>query len=206
MMADDKYRLLPLRLAEWENKMRERQEEEAERERVDPVFTKARADALKEEARLAEIEIKQEAKREWFEDAHLAQIEVEEEAKRKRIEIEEEAKRKWYEDVRLTVATILEEEAKPGADAKMRRVLMERARAAKAAKAAKAAEAGRKAKAAEIERLVPMVKAAFVLSGRRKLSITDKCVSQIRPHLPKEKQCAPVERLKEAIRTAKDRG
>jgi hypothetical protein len=188
-MADDKYRLLPLSMAEWENKMRERREEEAERDRSNPLLIRLREtiDALSEKAR-------------------LAQIEVEEEAKRIRIEIEEEAKRKWYEDVRLAVAAILEEEAKPGADAKMRRVLLERARAGKAAKAAEAAEANRKAKAAEIERLVTMVKAAFVLTGHRKLSITDKCVSRIRPHLPKEEQGAPVKRLKEAIRIAKDRG
>jgi hypothetical protein len=147
----------------------------AERDRTNPLLIRLREtiDALDEKARLAGIEI------------------------------EEEAKRKSYESVRLAVATILEEEAKPAVDAKMRRVLIARARAAKAAKAA---EAGRRAKAAEIERLVPMVKEAFVLSGRRKLAITDKCVSQIRPHLPKEKQRAPVERLKEAIRTAKDRG
>jgi hypothetical protein len=176
-------------MAEWDIELRDRAEREAERDRSNPLLIRLREtiDALDEKAR-------------------LAQIEFEEEAKRKRIEIEEEAKRKWYEDVRLAVAAILEEEAKPGADAKMRRVLMERARVVKAAKAAKAAEAARKAKAAEIQRLVPMVKAAFVLSGRRKLSITDKCVSQIRPHLPKEKQRAPVERLKEAVRVAKDRG
>jgi hypothetical protein len=161
--------------AEWDIEMRDRAEREAERERTDPLHMRinAWADALKEEARLAQIEI------------------------------EEEAKRKWYEDVRLAVATILEEEAKPGADAKMRRVLLERARAGKAAKAA---EANRKAKAAEIERLVPMVKAAFVLTGHRKLSISDKCVSRIRPHLPEEEQGASVKRLKEAIRVAKDRG
>jgi hypothetical protein len=140
--------------AEWDIEMRDR----AERERTDPLLIRIREqiDALNEEARLAQIEV--------------------------------------------------EEEATPAADAELRRVLIARARLAKAAKAAGAAEAGRKAKAAEIERLVPMVKAAFVLTGHRKLSITDKCVSQIRPHLPKEKQGAPVKRLKEAIRIVKDLG
>ncbi len=62
-MADDKYRLLPLSLAEWENKMRERQEEEAERERVDPVLARinAWADALQEEARIAAIKLEEES-------------------------------------------------------------------------------------------------------------------------------------------------
>lgn len=162
--------------AEWDIEMRDRAEREAERKRTDRLHIGINAwtDELNEKARLAEIEI------------------------------EEEAKRKWYEEVRLAVAAIkLDEEATPADDAALRRVLMDRARLVKAAKAA---EADGKAKTAEIERLVPMVKTAFVLSGRRKLSITDKCVPQIRPHLLKEKQRAPVERLKEAIRIAKDRG
>jgi hypothetical protein len=115
------------------------------------------------------------------EEARLAQIEVEEEAKRKWIEIEEEAKRKWYEDVRLAVAAVNEEEAKL------------------------ADEADRKAKEAAIERLVPHIKPASLLAGRRKLSITDQCVDDIWPFLPKEEQGATFEVIKEAIRRARDR-
>ena len=149
--------------------MRDRAEREAERKRTDPVHIRinAWADALEEEARLAAIEI------------------------------EEEAKRKWYEDVRLAVAAVLEEEAKPAADAKMRRVLIARARA----RLRRPTPAER---AAEIERLVPLVDAACVLSGREPAH-TDKCVSQVRPHLPKEERHAPGRRLKEAIRVAKER-
>ena len=175
-MADDKYRLR----ADWENKMRERQEEEAERQRTDPLLIRIREqiDALNEEARLAQIEVEEEAKRKW-------------------IEIEEEAKRKWYEDVRLAVATILEEEAKPAADAKMRRVLIARARA----RLRKPTPAKR---AAEIERLVPLVDAACVPAGREPAH-TDKCVKQVRPHLPVEERHAPGRWLKEALGVAKER-
>jgi hypothetical protein len=152
MMADDKYRLLPLSLPEWENKMREQQEEEAERDRTNPLLIRIREqiDALNEKVRLAEIEI------------------------------EEEAKRKWYEDVRLAVAAVIEEEAKL------------------------ADEADRKAKEAAAERLVPHIKLACAAAGR-KLSISDQCVDDIRPHLPKEEQGATFETIKAAIRRVRDR-
>jgi hypothetical protein len=164
-MADDEYRLLP----DWENKLRERHEAEAERRRTDPFYIRinAWADALLEEARLADIER------------------------------EEEAKRAWHEEVRLAVATILEEEAKPAADAKMRRVLIARARA----RLRKPAPAER---VAEIERLVPLVDAACVPAGREPAH-TDKCVKQVRPHLPVEERHAPGRWLKEALGVAKER-
>jgi hypothetical protein len=141
--------------AEWDIEMRDR----AERERVDPVHIRinAWADALKEEARLAEIEIEEAAK-----------------------EIEEEAKRKWYEEMRLAIAAVIEEEAKL------------------------ADEADRKAKEAAAERLVPHIKPACAAAGR-KLSISDQCVDDIRPHLPKEEQGATFETIKAAIRRVRDR-
>jgi hypothetical protein len=165
MMADE---IPPTRLkfstmAEWEIELRRRAEEEAERDRSNPLFIRIREqiDALNEEAR-------------------LAQIEIEEEAKRERIEIEEEAKRKWYEDVRLAVAAVIKEEAK----------LVD--------------EADRKAKEAAAERLVPHIKLACAAAGR-KLSISDQCVDDIRPHLPKEEQGATFETIKAAIRRVRDR-
>ena len=135
--------------AEWDIEMRDR----AERDRSNPLLIRLREtiDALNEKARLAEIEI------------------------------EEEAKRKWYEELRLAVAAIREEEAKL------------------------ADEADRKAKEAAIERLVPHIKPASLLAGRRKLSITDQCVDDIRHFLPKEEQGATFEVIKEAIRRARDR-
>ena len=75
---------------------------------------------------------------------------------------------------------ILEEEAKPGA------------------------EADRKAKEAAVERLVPHVKLACAAAGR-KLSISDLCVDDIRPHLPKEEQGATFEMIKAAIRRGRGR-
>jgi hypothetical protein len=166
--------------AEWDIEMRDRAEREAERERTDPWLMRIREqiDALNEKARLAQVEVEEEAKRKW-------------------IEIEEEAKRKRYEDVRLAVAAILEEEAKPGADAKMRRVLIARARA----RLRKPTPAER---AAGIERLVPLVDAACVPVGREPAH-TDKCVAQVRPHLPAEERHAPGRWLKEALGVAKER-
>ncbi len=58
-----------------------------------------------------------------MEKARLAEIEIEEEAERVRREVEEKAKHERYEEVRLAVATVLEEEATP-----LRRVLIKRAR------------------------------------------------------------------------------
>ena len=99
-----------------------------------------------------------------------------------RLRAKEEAE--WRErdlEVRLAVEAILEEKAKL------------------------ADEADRKAKEAAIERLVPHIKPASLLAGRRKLSITDQCVDDIRPFLPKEEQGATFEVIKEAIRRARDR-
>jgi hypothetical protein len=79
-----------------------------------------------------------------------------------RLRAKEEAE--WRErdlEVRLAVEAILEEKAKL------------------------ADEADRKAKEAAIERLVPHIKPASLLAGRRKLSITDQCVDDIRPFLAK---------------------
>jgi len=109
---------------------------------------------------------------------------------------EEEEQRKLDLEVRLAVEAILEEDA-----TSLRRALIERVRP----KLTEAdAQAKAQAKAAEIKRLAPIVKAANVLAGG-KLSITDPCVDRIRPHLPKEEQHATCEMLKDAIREAKGR-
>lgn len=101
--------------AEWDIELRDRAEREAERQRVDPVHIRinAWADALKEEARLAEIEI------------------------------EEAAKRAWHEDVRLAVVAVLEEEAKITDDVKLRLERARAAKAAKADRKAKEADVER---------------------------------------------------------------
>jgi hypothetical protein len=145
--------------AEWDIEMRDWAEREAERDRSNPLLIRLREtiDALNEKARLAKIEIEEEAK-----------------------EIEEEAKRKWYEEVRLAVAAVIEEEAKL------------------------ADEADRKAKEAAAERLVPHIKLACAAADR-KLSISDQCVDDIRPHLPEEEQGATFETIKAAIRRVRDR-
>jgi hypothetical protein len=124
------------------------------------------------------------------EEARLVEIESEEEVKR----AEEEAKRERSEEVRIALHAILEEDATSSA---MRRALIERVRP-------KPTKADDQARAAEINRLVPIVKEANLLTGR-KLSITDACVDRIRPHLPKEEQRATYVMLKDAIREAKRR-
>jgi len=175
-MADD-HKLKFTSWDEWDIEQRKRLEEQEERDRTNAVLMRMKAvmDALMEKARLEDIK-------------------REEEAERTRREVEEEAKRKLCEDVRAAVDAVLEEDATP-----LRRELIKRARP----KPTKADEEAKKAaKAAEIKRLVPIVKAANVLAGG-KLSITDPCVERIRPHLPKEEQRATYEILKGAIRKAK---
>jgi hypothetical protein len=76
--------------------------------------------------------------------------------------------------------------------------LLERARAAKAAKRV-TPEA-----MAATDGLERMVDAACILSGRKPAK-TDKCVQQIRDHLPEEARHATDRQLKKALGSAKER-
>jgi hypothetical protein len=118
--------------------------------------------------------------RAWAAKAEILERERVEKARLAQIKIEEAAERALHEDVRLALAAVLEEEAKL------------------------ADEADRKAKDAAAERLVPHIKLACAAAGR-KLSISDQCVDDIRPHLPKEEQGATFETIKAAIRRVRDR-